>query len=225
NLFPEPLLAGVGNGGGRNPLGGELFSVAKSETKGTGKGTQTKKIKPTNERTAEYEEAMTKAARDLPPYSRKPNKPRDFEEKVVDDSTGITTYTFTSKKNGETYKVKYDKDGYPIFNSKYETSLSESYHIEPDSVQFKYLSQKLYDDIMKDPNLAKQFSQTDIELFKLGKKPKSVTWHHHQETGKMQLVDYYEHQVAGHTGGRAIWGGGDDGRTGKLKKIILEMIK
>ncbi|MEI5912055.1 HNH endonuclease [Bacillus albus] len=193
--------------------------------KGTGEGTQTKKIKPTNERTAEYEEAMTKAARDLPPYSRKPNKPRDFEEKVVDDSTGITTYTFTSKKNGETYKVKYDKDGYPIFNSKYETSLSESYHLEPDSVQFKYLSQKLYDDIMKDPNLAKQFSQTDIELFKLGKKPKSVTWHHHQETGKMQLVDYYEHQVAGHTGGRAIWGGGDDGRTGKLKKIILEMIK
>ncbi|RAN84853.1 HNH endonuclease [Bacillus sp. SRB_331] len=225
NLFHEPLLAGVGNGGGRNALDGELFSVAKSETKGTGKGTQTKKIKPTNERTAEYEEAMTKAARDLPPYSRKPNKPRDFEEKVVDDSTGITTYTFTSKKNGETYKVKYDKDGYPIFNSKYETSLSESYHIEPDSVQFKYLSQKLYDDIMKDPNLAKQFSQTDIELFKLGKKPKSVTWHHHQETGKMQLVNYYEHQVAGHTGGRAIWGGGDDGRTGKLKKIILEMIK
>ncbi|CEY49613.1 Uncharacterised protein [Streptococcus pneumoniae] len=41
----------------------------------------------------------------------------------------------------------------------------------------------------------------------------------------MQLVDYYEHQVAGHTGGRAIWGGGDDGRTGKLKEIILEMIK
>ncbi|WP_144488640.1 glycohydrolase toxin TNT-related protein [Bacillus nitratireducens] len=36
NLFPEPLLAGVGNGGGRNALGGELFSVAKSETKGTG---------------------------------------------------------------------------------------------------------------------------------------------------------------------------------------------
>ena len=193
--------------------------------KGTGEGNQILKIKPTNERTAEYEEAMTKAARDLPPYSRKPNKPRDFEEKVVDDSTGITTYTFTSKENGETYKVKYDKDGYPIFNSKYETSLSESYHLDPDSVQFKYLSQKLYDDIMKDPNLAKRFSQTDIELFKLGKKPKSVTWHHHQETGKMQLTDYYEHQVAGHTDGRAIWDGGDDGRTGKLKKIILEMIK
>nr|WP_255291325.1 hypothetical protein [Bacillus wiedmannii] len=73
--------------------------------KGTGEGTQTKKIKPTNERTAEYEEAMTKAASGLPPYSRKPNKPRDFEEKVVDDSTGITTYTFTSKKNGKLIKL------------------------------------------------------------------------------------------------------------------------
>ncbi|OFD68801.1 MULTISPECIES: TNT domain-containing protein [Bacillus cereus group] len=36
NLFPEPALAGIGNGGGRNALGGELFSVVKSETKGTG---------------------------------------------------------------------------------------------------------------------------------------------------------------------------------------------
>ncbi|MED1559359.1 hypothetical protein [Bacillus paramycoides] len=34
NLFPEPALAGIGNGGGRNALGGELLSVAKSETKG-----------------------------------------------------------------------------------------------------------------------------------------------------------------------------------------------
>lgn len=41
----------------------------------------------------------------------------------------------------------------------------------------------------------------------------------------MQLVDYYEYQVACHTGGRAILGGGDNGRTGKLEKIILEMIK
>ncbi|MEX0136637.1 hypothetical protein MRBLBA71_003305 [Bacillus nitratireducens] len=36
NLFPEPSLAGIGNGGERNALDGELFSVAKSETKGTG---------------------------------------------------------------------------------------------------------------------------------------------------------------------------------------------
>lgn len=33
-LFREPSFAGIGNGGERNALGGELFSVAKSETKG-----------------------------------------------------------------------------------------------------------------------------------------------------------------------------------------------
>ncbi len=30
--------------------------------------------------------------------------------------------------------------------------------------------------------------------------------------------------AASHTGGRAIWGGGEDGRKGKIKKKILEMI-
>ncbi|MGQ7874580.1 hypothetical protein [Bacillus sp. 1A] len=34
NVFPEPLAAGVGNVGERKTLGA-LFSVAKSETKGT----------------------------------------------------------------------------------------------------------------------------------------------------------------------------------------------
>ncbi len=37
DLSLKPSLAGVGSVGERNALGGELFSVAKSETKGTGK--------------------------------------------------------------------------------------------------------------------------------------------------------------------------------------------
>ncbi len=44
-----------------------ISNLESSGVKGTGEGAQTIKIKPTNERTAEYEEAMTKAARDLPP--------------------------------------------------------------------------------------------------------------------------------------------------------------
>ncbi|OUB12055.1 hypothetical protein BK708_28520 [Bacillus thuringiensis serovar yunnanensis] len=43
--------------------------------------------------------------------------------------------------------------------------------------------------------------------------------------GGLLRAAYYEHQVACHTGGRVILGGGDNGRTGKLEKIILEMIK
>ncbi|WP_369127039.1 hypothetical protein [Bacillus weihaiensis] len=39
----------------------------------------------------------------------------------------------------------------------------------------------------------------------------------------MQIVDYFEHQAASHTGERAIWGGGEAGRKGEIKKQILEL--
>ncbi|QUG40137.1 HNH endonuclease [Psychrobacillus sp. INOP01] len=54
--------------------------------------------------------------------------------------------------------------------------------------------------------------------------PQTLTWHHNQQPGEMQIVDYFEHQSASHTGGRAIWGGGEAGRKGEIKKQILEMI-
>lgn len=45
----------------------------------------------------------------------------------------------------------------------------------------------------------------------------------------MQLVDYEVHSVAKHTGGRVYWGGGSDGRKGKIerrmKNQIMEMVK
>ncbi|MGE7875271.1 hypothetical protein [Bacillus paramycoides] len=43
NVFPEPLLAGVGSVGERKTLG-ELFSIVKSGTKGTGEGSRIKDI-------------------------------------------------------------------------------------------------------------------------------------------------------------------------------------
>lgn len=33
-----------------------------------------------------------------------------------------------------------------------------------------------------------------------------MTWHHHQEHGRMQLVESDVHDVARHIGGDAIWG-------------------
>ncbi|ALP39109.1 hypothetical protein ASL14_19995 [Paenibacillus sp. IHB B 3084] len=35
------------------------------------------------------------------------------------------------------------------------------------------------------------------------------TWHPHQETGRMQLVDENVHGKVNHTGGNKIWGNGD----------------
>jgi len=39
------------------------------------------------------------------------------------------------------------------------------------------------------------------------KSPPGLTWHHHQETGKMQLVQTKLHQRFAHIGGMEIWGG------------------
>jgi hypothetical protein len=81
-----------------------------------------------------------------------------------------------------------------------------------------------YEKAMKDANLKSKFTQEELELFKSGKKPSKYTWHHHQDNGKMQLVDYFEHDAAKHTGGRAYWGGGKNGRSGKIKKDITKKI-
>jgi hypothetical protein len=38
--------------------------------------------------------------------------------------------------------------------------------------------------------------------------PPGLTWHHHQDLGRMQLVDETQYKLFKHTGGMSIWGGG-----------------
>ena len=90
-----------------------------------------------------FENAMVEAVRSLPPYTKKPIKPRNFKSKVINED-GTTTYTLLSKKNEKEYKVTYDKSGFPIFNEKYETTLPEKFYLESDAIQFNYLSKSLY---------------------------------------------------------------------------------
>jgi hypothetical protein len=52
--------------------------------------------------------------------------------------------------------------------------------------------------------------------------PAGLTWHHHEQPGKLKLVDRLDH-ANNHglyhptgRGGRDMWGGGKPGRTGKL---------
>ena len=35
--------------------------------------------------------------------------------------------------------------------------------------------------------------------------PKGYTWHHHQDNGRMQLVESEVHRKTGHTGGFSLW--------------------
>ncbi|MGE7186631.1 T7SS effector LXG polymorphic toxin [Peribacillus sp. NPDC006672] len=170
------------------------------------------------------DDAMVEAARKLPAYARRPNQPRNYKYKERNED-GTTLYTFISTKNGKEYQVNYDKGGFPIFHSKYDIFLPEKYYLETDAVQFEYLSKTLYEEVIRNPELAEKFTAKEYELLKEGRVPKTLTWHHHQESGRMQIVDYFEHQAAGHTGGRAIWGGGESGRKGIIKKEILEMVR
>ena len=68
-----------------------------------------------------------------------------------------------------------------------------------------------------------------------GKDKAGLTWHHHEDTNKLVLVDFKDHN-SNHSlyhpqkkGGRALWGGGRlgrrgklDGATGKPKNCILK---
>ena len=104
---------------------------------------------------------------------------------------GITTFTFTSKKNGKKYNIDYDKTGFPVFNSRFEILLPDKLYLETDAVQFEYLSRLLYKEIQGNPNLVKGFTKQEIEILKAGKVPQTLTWYHHQEPGGLQIFGYF----------------------------------
>lgn len=114
--------------------------------------------------------------------------------------------------NGKT-TVRFEKDGFPEFDTKFETLLDDI-HIgskRPD-LHFKEANRALYNAIQKDPALAKAlgFEPADVErLLTLRQASPGYTWHHHQDVGRMQLITTEANRLSlPHTGGMAIWGGG-----------------
>ncbi|MDF9580032.1 WXG100 family type VII secretion target [Bacillus paranthracis] len=106
--------------------------------------------------------------------------------------------------------IPYDADGFPIFESKDEVLLKEADFKKSRTTQSRKCSKALYEQIMENPELALKFTEEEIQLFKIGKTPEHYTWHHHQDAGRMQLVDYQTHHDTGHTGGYKIWGKDSD---------------
>ncbi|HDR8161405.1 HNH endonuclease [Bacillus cereus] len=106
--------------------------------------------------------------------------------------------------------VPYDIEGFPIFEAKGEVTLKEADFKKSRPTHDRICSKALYEQIVKDPKLASKFTEEEIELFKHGEVPDAFTWHHHQDTGRMQLVDYELHRKTGHTGGYKIWGKDSD---------------
>lgn len=100
---------------------------------------------------------------------------------------------------------------FPEFDTPFETKLPEEKINATDSEQFQDCTEQLSKQCQENPEWAKEnFSEEQLEDIKNGYTPEGYTWHHHQEPGKMQLVDTDIHSKTAHTGGKAIWGGGKE---------------
>lgn len=118
-----------------------------------------------------------------------------FERKTVEDSDG-----------NEVTGV------FPEFDSDFDAQLPEDLYEASDKEQFAECNRQLKEAVEKDPELAKRFTPEQLEQIKNGDTPDGYTWHHNEEKGKMQLVDSDIHAKTGHTGGKTIWGGGNENR-------------
>ncbi|MFD2307366.1 HNH endonuclease [Enterococcus termitis] len=105
--------------------------------------------------------------------------------------------------------IKFDLDGFPIFDSKHTMKLDKADFLKSRGTHFDRASKDLYEKILKNKEFASQFSLEEIEIFKSGGVPKRFTWHHHQDSGVMHLVDRKLHRQTGHIGGFSIWGPGN----------------
>lgn len=129
-------------------------------------------------------------------------------ENDVHPITGVPFYRKqVEMPNGESVEGVF-----PEFDSVIDVQLPEDMYEESDSVQFKEANSQLLKKIESDYEFRKQFSEEQIEQIKDGAVPDGYVWHHSEEPGKLQLVDSEIHSKTGHTGGRSLWGGGNENR-------------
>ena len=139
----------------------------------------------------------------------------------------VTQWGYSSVGNGEV--VAFDLLGFPVFRGNY---VKADININTDSSVLKYgfknmksnqhqeAATRIFREAMKTEAqssektldeylLSKGFNSTQIKQIKAGdEKISGYTWHHHQETGRMQLVEQKINTDYGHNGGNSLW---DDG--------------
>ncbi len=135
---------------------------------------------------------------------------RNYDSRTV-NANGTVTYARDGRN------VTYNQNGFPEFEAKADLYLSPSaINSGSDTAHFREANQMLGDALRADPSLAQRLGLNDAQVSFLtretpaGRSPPGLTWHHHQDTGRIQLVDHdiHAHFSGGHTGGMRIWGGG-----------------
>lgn len=118
------------------------------------------------------------------------------------------------ENKSKNYKIKKDNQGFPAFTI-FETYLDDR-HINSGNEfeHFKAVNVRLGKLLRENKSLVKKMGLSEKQANHFMKENPSrdcargLTWHHHQETGKMQLVHRKLHRRFGHVGGMEIWGGG-----------------
>ena len=156
-----------------------------------------------------------------------PEKTKAFEKTTHEVGTPRHLDTINEKLEGQKHPetgVKFEKHKFtlngecvegvfPKFESKFDAKLPKDLYKASDTVQFKYCTERLKEEIAKNPDMEKEFTPRQLDQIKNGE-PRigGLTWHHNEIPGKMQLVNADVHAATHHTGGRSIWGGGAEFR-------------
>ena len=104
--------------------------------------------------------------------------------------------------------VVFDNKGFPIFDdiAKYDTRLDQKAFYETDRRgQMRMATRDLREQINSGEISRSQFSPEQLKAIQSGRsKIPELTWHHHQDRGRMQLVPEERHDAARHIGGDAM---------------------
>ena len=104
--------------------------------------------------------------------------------------------------------IVYDQRGFPIFDdvAQFDTRLPTSeFRNASYETQMRMATRDLRSTLDSNPQLRSQFDSDQLASIQAGnKKIPGYTWHHHQDTGRMQLVPSDIHSRTGHIGGEAM---------------------
>ena len=100
--------------------------------------------------------------------------------------------------------IPFDSKGFPIFDdiAKYDTKLNLDYYRSLEYTEQMKAATKEMRENLGDSEIMKRFDREQIKAIQAGDaKIPGYTWHHHQDTGRMQLVPEWDHSKTGHVGG------------------------
>lgn len=106
-------------------------------------------------------------------------------------------------------KIVFDRRGFPIFDdvAVFDTRIASKYSsVENSAAHMRAATRDLRAAIARGEISSSQFTEQQLRAIQGGKaKIPDLTWHHHQDIGRMQLIPSSVHQKTGHIGGDEMW--------------------